>query len=405
MFELESLTANVIQMKSSIEYCKCARLKSSVLSILKSDAKRIYIITVYLVVGVILGISGCTDIKGPTVPTIDDSDAFASLSFTTKVAYIQKGDTLPLRLIATAADGSSIPVNINSVSWSSSDSSLVHVDSLGRIVARGVTLLPVDIVAVYRHSFTTRTDTVQVYVTFDEFQAATVRMIAIDSARVGTGALYTGTFPRLKVELRDGNGDLLNIGKLPLSKPGSISTTYNQTAGPSGEPVYLINSSGRVFGKFWIKASFNFYGVEVRDSVEFTGTHRYGLPLHKVVESSDGVFSFDGPDGAGRLSIQPCGVISFALEIFRAVDIVFSDSASSSGGCEPLSEAGLGTVIYYGDIYKGDFIGGNLLNIQPGLSWYFRRSNSKGELNWYVRDATTKEPIPIGGRFQVIDVH
>lgn len=370
----------------------------------KSDKmKQVRLLAGLFIVAIVLIASGCMNDKEPTAPVIDASNAFASLNFTTNVAYVQQGDTLPLSLIATAIDGSTIPINTDSIHWVSADSSLVHVDTLGRIIGRGLTQLPVEVVARYTHAFTTRTDTINVYVTLDGFRATQVKITVLDSTRVGADA--DANSPRLRVDLIDDNGEVRNPDALPIFKPESIFLTYSPIGGPLGEPVYFVKSIGTYFGRFWIKASFNLYGVEVRDSVEFTGLHRYKLVTITAIEAPDGTISASGMDSTGRITVQSCGRVGFLLVLSRPVDVVFSDSLAPSDGCDPLSESALSDISYYGEVYKGDSIGGNLLNLQPvGYSFYYRRSNTKGQISWYIRDAITKEPLSIGGKFQVIDV-
>jgi hypothetical protein len=342
-------------------------------------------------------VGGCVDVKGPVPKPLGSSDVLAAVEITAPAVMMVLSDTVQLGIRAIAMDNSEIPVDPMRIQWKSLDSSQVYVDSLGRVIGRVQSTIAVDIIATYRHERTTKADTIPVYVTATKLDATSIRLVAVDSTRVGTNAF---TFPRIRVDLYRGDTLVMQGAQIPITAPKPVTITYSAFGGPNLEPVFSVDNKSYL-GKFWIKAAAQLYGNLVADSIEFRGIYPAAAWSMWVVADQDGNFVANemSPD-MPIPNAQPCAIVAVILFAMTPIDIVFSDSTASSTGCEPIpldwfEEVGLPP--------GNDIIGGNVLNLQP-FSIAIRRSNTQGQISLYLRDAITKERIPISYRFNQVHI-
>ncbi len=353
------------------------------------------------VLGVALLTVGCVDLAGPAPEPILASDVFSEFRFTTDAMMIKPGDTLQTAFVATSAAGTPIPVDLKTVLWQSSDSARVFIDSAGRVTAKAVISNAVEIIAVYTHGTTTRRASLLVYVTADEVSATALKMVALDSTRIG-GSMFGVPLPRVRLDLYQGTTRIRTGMKLPVVVPTPYVATYVATGGPDHEPVYTITNASIRLGTFWMTASINLYGTEVHDSVEFTGTY----PSANI----GGIgFSMDDQgnlmyQGNTRAMLEPCALTVVPNYTSRSLEIVFSDSSALTDVCTPtvLPESFRNPWSYFllGGIAWTEQVGGNLL--LPPMSINVRRSATRGVVTWFARDADTKERLPFAGQYSSI---
>lgn len=352
-----------------------------------------------MLVGTVLIVQACVDIQGPAPQPLPTNQVISELQIGSSAAMIEVGDTVQLTVRAVAMDESEIAVDPSMIRWGSSDSSQVYVDSLGRVIGKVQSTIPVTISAAYRHVLTTKFDTVQVYVTENRINATSVRIVVLDSNRVGANPLFG--YPRIRTDLYRGDTLVLVGAQIPISATQPVVLIGAPNGGPDGEPVYFVSNDKSRLGKFWITTSVNLYGNEVRDSIEFTGTYPIIAPAIQVVTGQAGGIQPDtlAPDEPIQ-NVAPCGIVVIFSLAMVPIDIVFSDSTASSVGCDPIAPESL---LGFGFPVHGDFIGGNVMTMPP-FSVAVRRSNTTGTISYYVRDAITKERLPVSRYYRAIAV-
>lgn len=350
--------------------------------------------------GLIFMVIGCVDIEGPVPLPVEAHDVFSNFYFTTNATLINPGDTLQLSLGAVASDGSAIPVDPRKVQWRSDDSIRLYVDTLGRIVAKEPITNSVMVTARYTHGSTTRTASMTVYVTGEEMAASSLKVVALDSTRIGAG--FGASLPRIRLDLYEGTTLVRAGAQLPVTIPTPYFASYVATGGPNQEPVYAIGNGGSGIGKFWVTVSVNLYGSEIRDSVEFTGIYPFKVGEIAIVENSSGEISVNGGQTNLRLMQQPCAVVRVFNFTRKPLDVVFSDSSSASDSCGPIPQS-VRQALSYPGFPLTESVGGNLLNM-PSFSVGFRRSGTHGAITWFLRNATTKDRLPFSGSYQSIHV-
>ncbi len=345
--------------------------------------------------GILLSCIGCVDIQEPLSPPIEARNVFAEFHFTSDAMMTRVGDTLQLSLKAVAIDGSPLQIDLQKVQWKSLDSVRVYVDTFGRVVAKTVVTLPVEVQATYTSGTSTRTAVIPVYVTASEvLSASSLRIVVLDSTRVGYGD--GPIYPRIRLDLYDGVNRVRKGVQLPVTIPIPFKATYVQTGGPEQEPVYFVSNGGARLGKFWVKSFVNLYGVEVADSVEFTGTYPF-MASWTLGEDSAGNPVSSGPSGLGVTA--PCGVIRLMNFGPRPIEVVFNDSGSNIGGCGALPQ---NVLAFYGWIFPVfDAVGDSVITV-PSYAVGIRRSATRGEVSWYLRDPVTKERLPVSGFYNSI---
>lgn len=349
-----------------------------------------------------LAIWGCSDIKGPELVDLSQSELLYKFRFTTKAVMIANYDTLTLRTVAIFADSSRVTIDPIDISWRSTDNNVVYVDSIGKIRTLASTTAVTNIIAMYTVNGITKGDTISVYVTPTKMNANDIRIEVLDSTAVG--ALAVNGTPKIRVDLYN-NGVLLQEGaRVPLTVPLGISASTVAVVGSPGVFWNMILNNKGILGKFYIHTSLNLYGNEVRDSVEFTGVYPAALNLPPIVQNMNGEVTAPAlkPDSPMQY-VQPCAVVKFLLALpllTRPVDIVFSDSTPSDGKtCQEISDA---------DIKSGSIpvrvnrVWGNateILGQNIGFVTVVRRSPTIGEVRFYLRDAITRDSLGVSGRY------
>ncbi len=351
-------------------------------------------------IGTLLGVLGCVDIQGPQSSPIEAHNVLSEFHFTSDAMKTKVGDTLQLTLRAVAVDGSPLPIDLQNVRWTSVDSVRVYVDTLGRVIAKSVVSLPVDVRATYSSGKSTKVATIPVYVTAsEELSASSLKIVALDSTRVGYGAV-TSVYPRIRLDLYDGLTRVTKGAQLPITVPLPFYASYSQTGGPEKEPVYFISNGGGL-GRFWVKSSVNLYGVEVVDSIEFTATYPFIGPAWFVGLDSDGVL---GAYVAGTTTIAPCGAVVFTNTMPSPIEVVFNDLAADAEGCGALHQTVL-AFYSFSILPIFDTVGDSVITVPPGsfgASFGIRRSATRGVVSWYLRDPVTKERLPVSGSYNSI---
>lgn len=346
---------------------------------------------------VVFLLSACIDIEGPVSKPLAPDEILASVKINRSAVMMQIEDTLDLDIVATALNNTTISVDPANLRWTSREPSQVAVDSLGRIVGLAETEVAVEIIASYTHERTTKADTIPIVVTATRLEATGIKLVAVDSNKVGVDGLLQ---PRVRVDLYQGETLIMKGVQVPLRAPKPVVLTFSLFGGPEEEPVYSVDNRGFV-GKFWINASTDLYGVAVADSLEFTGIYSAGAAGLWIMTDENGNFlpnemSIDQPPPIA----QPCALVILMMFTERNLDIVFSDSTAPSDGCGPIPQNALDIISF---VPLGlNMVGGNLLNTPP-YSVVVRRSNTRGVVSFYARDAVTKERLPIFRRFEMAD--
>ncbi len=341
--------------------------------------------------------SACVDIEGPVSKPLAPDQILASVRINRPAVMMQLADTLDLDIIATALNDAPISVNPEKLRWISKDPSQVTVDSLGRVVGLTETPVAVEVIASYTHERTTKADTIPIVVTATRLDATGIKLVAVDSNKVGIDGLLQ---PRVRVDLYQGETLVMKGVQIPLRAPKPVALTFSLFGGPDEDPVYSVDNRGYI-GKFWINASTDLYGVEVADSIEFTGVYSSMAAALWLLSDEDGNFlPNEMPADQSPPLVQPCALVIAVVFTPRVLDLVFSDSTASSDGCGPIPPNALEIISLVPLGLNG--VGGNLLNMPP-YSVVVRRSNTKGVVSFYARDAVTKERLPISRRYEVAD--
>jgi hypothetical protein len=229
-----------------------------------------------------------------------------------------------------------------------------------------------------------------VYVTDGIIDANEIKLVALDSTRVGGMGDVSGK-PRVRIDLYK-DGALVRKGALiPLQVDAPATASADIQGGPDREPVYRIINQKLLLGKFWIRSSLNLYGNEVSDSVSFTGLYGDAASFISVTTiPPNAVISPPILDTIPLKTYQLCAGATILNMSSDSIDVIFSDSTASSTGCAP----GNGAMLAFPPFSSyGEHIGGHVLNIPP-MSVALRRSNTSGVISYTVRKSATKEPIP-----------
>lgn len=331
----------------------------------------------------------CVDLQGPEMGAVPENDVLAAIRIRSEAIMIAQGDShrIAFDIISMARD--SIPLDPQKIRWTTEEALVVSVTEDGVVYGRSASDGPVRIHVSYEHNFVTRYDSVSVYVTDTVIDANELKLIALDSTRIGYGATF---IPRVRVDLYKSGAVVEKGAIIPIRVDEPAKGDIDLTGGPDGEPVYRINNDGNLIGKFWVRASLNLYGNEIADSVQFTGL--YGALVSPFVFIQD---PYTGQDTSPALldtiplkQFQTCTIMTFINTASHPVDILFSDSTASSTGCEA------GDLSFL-DIFPwpsyGTFIGGNIMNMPP-FSLAVRKSNTEDVIVWKVRNSNTAQIIP-----------
>ena len=347
---------------------------------------------------VIMG-TACVDIQGPAMEDLGAGDVLAEVQIRSSAILVEIDDSLQIDFDLVAANNERIPYDQDNIKWSSTASQIVAVTNTGMIHGRAVSSGPIKIGVQYVHKYVTRTDTVNVYVTDGRVDANAIRLISLDSSRVGSNSPYG--IPRVRVDLYK-DGALVEKGALiPIQITAPAVATLDRVGGPDSEPVYRIQNNKSLIGKFWIRASVNLYGNEVEDSLGFTGLYgslTSGISIYTVPANNPPPIPI--LDTIPLNLNQICGVQLILNLSTEMVDVVFSDSTVSSTACRPGDADFRG----YGLPFYGEFIGGNVASMPP-MSLAVRKTNTPGVVSHTVRKSATKETLPwFIGHIQQVDV-
>lgn len=358
--------------------------------------------------------AACVDIQGPQLSSISSNEVLSEVSVGSDIVVMMLGDSLKLTAIASAVDGSRIDVNVDNLTWISEDPSQVQVDSDGTLTAKVVTVTPVNVTVSYQHGPVTMVGTVSVEVTETKLEVTSLKLVSLDSNRVGALALLGS--PRLRIELYNG-GDLVVKGaKLAVRAKHPVKVNFVAKRSPEGEGVYIVNNDGGLLGSFWVRSSANLYGTIVSDSVEFLGVYPAALSSMSIAFQTvisdivpwGEVIPFVHGYGGNRISLQPCALIVMQNIDFlgrQAADLVFSDSASKGDNCDPIEVSvlreGLKSIGLSSPVTLAT--GGNLYGF-PAMSIGVRRSSNTGTVEVYARNSATKQRYPIEIKYHSINI-
>ncbi len=344
-----------------------------------------------------VAMSACVDIQGPMPEPLAPSEVIADLRITSRAVMMAVGDTVQLTTQATAMDESAIPVDPRAVRWKSLDSVQVYVDTLGRVIGRKPSSVPVSVIASYRVALTTKSDTIPVYVTVGSIDASKLTLVAVDSTRVGAGSAMGR--PRVRADLYRGNTLVSKGSFIPISVPAPVTISYSAIGGNDGEPVYMLNNDKSRLGKFWVRASVNLYGTEVSDSIEFTGIYPALIEIaFWLTDMPDGSIGNFGTV-ATKFNLQPCGVLQVRMLSAVLVDMVFSDSLAESSACGPIPQSVLTSIETNAYVPMfGNFVGANI-NGFPSFTIALRRSNTEGEIIYFLRETATQKRLNVSGTY------
>lgn len=362
-----------------------------------------YFLLPSIITTILLCFSACVDIQGPQVQPISEGDILSGLSVGFEAVMMVKGDTVPLTLTATAMDGSAIEIDPTKIKWKTVDPGQVSIDTLGRLIGKTTTALPVNVTASYTHNIVTKIDTVSVYVTESRLNASSIRLVVLDSNRVGARAIFG--YPRVRIDLYN-DGSLIQRGSsVPVQLPLQVKARFVENGGPNGEPVYEIDNDLSYLGKFWIKSSVNLFGTKVADSVEFEGLYPAAFKIIPTGGLSCKEFCAWSRGFSEKILVQPCAliVIENFVVLGGSLDILFSDSSNLGGECKPIEEDALkeglkrfGTTLPVGQ----SIIRGNILGMRPYTAGV-RRTRTFGEVYIGARSTETKNVYPFEVRYQI----
>ncbi len=347
--------------------------------------------------------SACVDMQSPEMDSLEPSDVFAEVKIRSEAIMIAEGDSHQIEFELIAMNEDAIPLNPDAIKWTSAESNIVSVSNTGVIQGLQVSSSPIIVEVKYTHKYVTMFDTVRVYVTDGKIDADGIRLISLDSSRVGGTAAFGA--PRIRVDLYK-TGALVKKGSLiPIQIDPPAEFRVDGTGGPDSEPVYRITNSKILIGKFWIRASLNLYGVEVEDSLQFTGL--YGDQSGSLwIANIPADYNAPVPvlDTMPLPLFQPCSIVAILNLSSIAIDVIFSDSMASSTECAaaPASYFPPPSPIL---THLGEFIGGNVINVPP-WGQAIRRSSTLGVIEYSVRKTDTKQIIPwYANHFKQVDVN
>lgn len=348
-----------------------------------------------------LGLMSCVEFNGPKEDMIDPAQILAEVRWSAEAVIMQEGSMLELSVHAISMLGSEMDLgSAERITWLSSGPSFVDVDSNGNIHARQSGPNPVNVTVSVTVGDVVKSHRIPVYVTEHTLNITEVKIVSLDSTRIGGRALGDN---RIRIDLYRDGASVLEGVRLPLRHPSAI---VSQVASFDVNYVYSIRNNEHYIGDFYIVADANIYGRNMRDSIKYTGLYPFrSLDVTSLGFTNQVIFippasvtvEYDSSRIRASVSevtsvVQPCAIIAFqgksgALAPDTPVDIVFDDSLSSVE-CDPLG------LTEYEDVRSG-----NIINWIPGSKAMARRSSTIGAVNWYVRDAVTKEPLDISGAY------
>lgn len=346
----------------------------------------------------VLGITGCSDFEGPRIDQVSESNILTRVVINTESVIMKLGDSINLSAKLFSINGSELTgVPASRIQWSSSSSVDATVDSTGKVKARRVVTAPISIVAKLEYNGTTKADTIPVYITATSYNASQVRIIALDSTRVGAVAMNS---PRVRIDIYDNDELVIKGARIHVeSSVKGIDITYAGSGGALGDALFSVRNTPAHIGPFFVKVKGNLYGTEISDSVEFTGLYTGSLFFNIGYDANSGEYRVGGLNPTVAQLVQPCAIIMIMVTGNpEPVDLIFSDSTSSEIDCDPNYPRLFATVIQ-------NIAGGNLFNIPippPGAFPYMqRRSGGVGIVEMRVRLSGSKKLVGPSVRFDV----
>lgn len=342
---------------------------------------------------------GCVDIEGPVREPAGPKDILSRVDVGVSSVYMESGTTFKLDFAAISMSGDTIPINEDSIQWSSADGSTVSIRNDGLITGLKESDGGVRLISKLTYRYVTRSDTIQVFVTDEKIDADRLKLVYLDSGRSDMNPFYGRN--RVRVDLYRGDSVIVQGSTLPVEIEKPSTLTLNPTGGISKEPVYTI-STGSQIGKFWIKSSVNLYGITLKDSLEYTGLHMgYGTGLTLRQADSN---SFNTPTNLDTIPLriyQPCTFVVLGNVSNDSIDIVFSDSTAPSTDCEVKPIHGMVSLaasfpFIYGvpAIFTAPgIIGGNVVGLPPN-TFISRQSRTVGVISYRIRNSRTKQYYP-----------
>lgn len=341
----------------------------------------------------------CSDFEGPRADRVKDSDILTRVAINSEAVIMKQGDSINLSATLYSMDGTELSgVDHSLVEWSSASPIDATVDSTGKVIARRVVTAPVSIIAKAEYKGTTKADTIPVYITEESYRASEVRVVALDSTRVG--ALGT-TATRVRIDIYDNDSLIIKGARIHIeSTVKGVAVNFAGGGGPLGDALFSVQNAASHIGPFYIKVKGNLYGAEVSDSIEFTGLYPAMVIFTVAYNSNTGEYVFaSGINPLVPQLLQPCAVMVIMVNGNpEPIDLIFSDSTESNINCASNYPPMFPTMIQ-------NVNGGNLIGIpvpNPGTFPYMqRRSGGTGLISMRIRSTTSKELFGPTGMFDV----
>lgn len=341
----------------------------------------------------------CSDFEGPRADRVNDSDILTRVAINSEAVIMKQGDSINLSATLYSMDGTELTgVDHSLIEWSSASPIDATIDSTGKVIARRVVTAPVSIIAKLEYKGTTKADTIPLYITADSYTATEVRLVALDSNRIG--ALGTGA-TRVRIDIYDNENLIIKGARIHIeSTVSGVAVNYAGGGGSLGDALFSVQNTASHVGPFYIKVKGNLYGSEISDSLEFTGLYPAMVIFSIAYNSNTGEYAFaSGINPLIPQLLQPCAVMVIMVNGNpEPIDLIFSDSTDSNINCDPNHPPMFPTMIQ-------NVNGGNLLGIpvpNPGTFPYMqRRSGGTGLISMRIRSAASKELIGPTAQFDV----
>ncbi len=226
-----------------------------------------------------IGLAGCVDSSAPTGINVPEKDVLRELIVSDQVLIMNVKDTAIISVSALNVLGDTIPLRNGILKWKSSELALATVDSVGRVIAQSPTTFKdfVSITASFNYNGVTRTQDIVVNVTPTRLPIAGLKVVSRDSTRSSSNE--TSFFPPANWATAiavDVNEDSVAAPVLLLSpsvgKDGTVLVVNLGEIGQMyfGAPYVIIS---RYVGPYWIRTSARVYGIQMHDSLQYTGLY------------------------------------------------------------------------------------------------------------------------------------
>lgn len=325
----------------------------------------------YTAIGMMLAVlMGCVESSAPRMDPIPHDQVLQSLKLSVLGATMAVGDTLRMAIEAKSLSGERIDIVSGAPPvWTSSDLTKARVDSNGVIVAVGPTGTDeVIITAKWTYRSVTREATVNVMITSERHDIASIMLVSLDSTRIGAvSELDLGSSPMISAIALNSAGQPVPEVKIRVTPMQLDEVLYNgigvfdlSLLGLSGMHLLI---GGTYLGPFWMYASGLFYGVPLIDSLQYTGLYP---AVENIAISRDTLTGLlVSPQAGSHTIVQRCARMTYKNDSPFPIDIIFDDPAAVTG-----CVAGDGS--------------GDIINILPGQT-QIRKVPSERDIRWTVR--------------------